>query len=801
MAPSPMSLRRLWQQQKKRYRMDTRKEKFPYGIPGHNLSEIEREIPVEEPPVWPVNDKLKLIGKRVTRIDAIDKVTGKAIYTSDIRLPGMLYAKMLRSNVPHAVITSIDISKAESLPGVHAIYINENTRKEGEEFRNGKYPTVKYVGQPLGGVAAESLEIAKDAISLINVNYEKKPFVIDLEAAMEINAPIVFDEPMMQQEDGGDVGEVHDGSKGEGNVRGPSTSSFFGGPRGNLEEGFKEADVVVERTYRTQVQTHMPLETHGVVVDWRPEMMMVYASTQNTNAVRNEMASVFGLPKSKVRVVCEFMGGGFGAKHSAGSFGPMAANLSKKSGRPVWLMLDRQEEHIAEGNRPNSIQYLKIGAKKDGTLTAIQQRSHGTAGVGLGAGVGRIAQVLYPCPNFATEQYDVLTNAGPGAAWRAPGNVQGAFGLEQAIDELAEKLRMDPLIYRDLIDKSEVRKVERQRGAKLFDWSRRQPAGSGKGVVKKGLGVGQSTWPRFVTLDSSVEVKIYNDGGVEIRSSVQDIGTGTKTILAQVVAEELGLQVKDITVNIGDTFFPVGPGSGGSVVTGSITPPARNAAFEAKRALLKLVAKKWESDSSELFIENGQVGSKKDTNLKMPFKEATQLMRTSQISKIASRSDDYGGFQQPWGLAYGDLGSVQFVEVSVNTDTGFVKVDRVVAAHSCGRPLNIGQLESQINGGIIQGVSYALYENRVMDKGTGHMMNANVDQYKVPFSMEIPEIETLILEEYSALSSTDAYGIGEPANIATAAAVANAVYNAIGVRLYEIPITPSSILKALSKVS
>ncbi len=781
--------------------MDTRKEKFPYGIPGHNLSEIEREIPIEEPPVWPINDKLKIIGKRVTRIDAIDKVTGLAKYTSDIKLPGMLYAKMLRSNVPHAVITSIDISKAESLSGVHAIYLNENTQKEGEQNNNGKYPMVKYVGQPLGGVAAESLEIAKDAISLIKVNYEKKPFVIDLETAMEINAPIVFDEPITKQEDGGDVGEVHDGSKGEGNVRGPSTSSFFGGPRGNLEEGFQAANVVVERTYRTQVQTHMPLETHGVVVDWNSDVMMVYASTQNTNSVRNEMASIFGLPKSKVRVFCDFMGGGFGAKHSAGSFGPMAANLAKKSGRPVWLMMDRKEEHLSEGNRPNSIQYLKIGAKTDGTLTAIQQRSHGTAGVGLGAGVGRIAQILYPCPNFATEQYDVLTNAGPGAAWRAPGNVQGAFGLEQAIDELAEKLGMDPLGYRDLIDKSEVRKVERQRGAKLFDWSRRQPSGSGKGVVKKGLGVGQSTWPRFVTLDSSVEVKIHNDGGVEIRSSVQDIGTGTKTILAQVVAEELGLQVKDITVNIGDTFFPVGPGSGGSVVTGSITPPTRNAAFEAKKALLKLVAKKWETDSSELFIENGQVSSKMDANLKMPFKEATQLMRTSQISKIASRSDDYGGFQQPWGLAYGDLGSVQFAEVSVNTDTGFVKVDRIVAAHSCGRPLNIGQLESQINGGIIQGVSYALYENRVMDKGTGHMMNANVDQYKVPFSMEIPEIEILIVEEYSALSSTDAYGIGEPANIATAAAVANAVYNAIGVRLYEIPITPSSILKALNKVS
>lgn len=213
-----------------------------------------------------------------------------------------------------------------------------------------------------------------------------------------------------------------------------------------------------------------------------------------------------------------------------------------------------------------------------------------------------------------------------------------------------------------------------------------------------------------------------------------------------------------------------------------------------------MVAKKWEKESADIHIEDGTVKHKSDSSLSMTFKEATKLMRTSQISKFASRSDDYGGFQQPWGLAYGDLGSVQFAEVSVNTDTGFVKVDKVVAAHSCGRPLNIGQLESQINGGIIQGVSYALYESRVMDNGTGHMMNAGVDNYKMPFSMEIPEIESIIVEEYSGRSSTDAYGIGEPANIATAAAIANAVYNAIGVRIYEIPITPASILSALNKV-
>lgn len=774
--------------------MEKRKERFPYGIPGHNLTEIEREIYNDEPPAWPVNDQLKHIGKRTKRIDAREKVTGQALYTSDMRLPGMLYAKFLRSNVPNAKITSIDISAASNMPGVRAIEIITN-----ETDGNIEYPEVKFVGQPIAAVAAKTLEQAHDAVRKIKVTYAEKPFVIEIEDALNADAPLVYDEPMGKQTDGGDVGVVHDGSKGKGNLRGPSTSSFYGGPRGDLENGFAEADVIIDRTYRTQVHTHMPLETHGVVVDWKPNEMLVYASTQNTAGVRNEMASYFDLPKSQVRVICQFMGGGFGAKHSAGNFGPMAAKLSKKTGQPVWLMLDRKEEHLAEGNRPSSIHSLKIGAKRDGTLTAIQQKSHGTAGVALGAGVGRVAQILYECPNFSTEQYDVLTNGGPGAAWRAPGNVQGAFGVEQAIDELAEVLKMDPMAMRDKIDKSEVRKVERNRGAAQFGWDRRQKSGSSSGVVKKGMGMAQSCWPRFVTLNSSIEVRMINDGSVEVRGSVQDIGTGTKTILAQVVAEELGLEPGDITVRIGDTLFPDGPGSGGSVVTGSITPPARNAAFEVKQKLFKQVAGKWQVEASMLKAEEGQIFHIEDETKRISFKDALKGMRTGQITATASRSDDYGGFQQPWGLAYGDLGSVQFAEVSVNTDTGFVKVDRIVAAHSCGRPLNMLQLESQVNGGVIQGVSYALFENRVMDKSTGHFMNANVDQYKVPFAMEIPEIEVIIVEEYNAASSTDAYGIAEPANISTAAAIANAVYNAIGVRIYELPITPAKILNALNK--
>jgi xanthine dehydrogenase YagR molybdenum-binding subunit len=775
--------------------MDKRKEMFPHGIPGHNLGEIEREVPNTEPPAWPINKELKVVGKRIRRIDARAKVTGEAKYTSDIQLPGMLYAKMLRANFPHGTITSIDISKAEKLPGVHAIHIFKN-----EDESQGIYPDVKFAGQALGGLAAESLAIAKDAIRLIEVKFKKLPFVINVEDAMKPDAPLVFKQEIEAKEDGGDVGVVHDGSVGSGNLRGPSTASFLGGPRGDLETGFAEADLIIENTYRTQVHTHLPLETHGVVADWRPEELTVYASTQSTKGVRNEIASYFDLPSNKVRVICEFMGGGFGAKHGAGSYGPLAAMLSRETKRPVWLMLDRKEEHLAEGNRPNSIHYLKIGAKNDGSLTAIQQRSHGTAGVTLGAGVGRIVQALYDCPNFATEQYDVLTHAGPGAAWRAPGNVQGAFGLEQAIDELAEALKLDPLAFREKIDSSEVRKVLRERGAKLFEWSKRLAAGSSKTTIKKGVGVAQSTWPRFVVLDSTVEVKMYRDGTVEVRSGVQDIGTGTKTILAQVVAEELGLQVEDITVRIGDTIFPDAPGSGGSIVTGSITPPARNAAFEVKKKLFEQIANMWQTDATLLYVKEGKVLHKEDAEKSISFKQALSRMRTGQITAEASRSDDYGGFQQPWGLAYGDLGSVQFAEVSVDTNTGFVKVDRVVAAHSCGRPLNITQIESQINGGVIQGVSYALYENRVMDSNTGHMVNANVDQYQMPFSMEIPEIKSIIVEEYSARSSTDAYGIGEPANIATAAAVANAVYNAIGVRIKELPITPARILEALNKV-
>ncbi len=762
--------------------MDTKKIKMPFGIAGEKIEEVEREVPVNEPDAWPVNEELKQVGKRVKRLDAEAKVTGSARYTSDIQLPGMLVGKMLTSDRPSASILSIDTSKAENLRGVYGIHIMKN-----EDDQN--FPVVRYAGQPIVAVAALTEEIAEEAVELITVEYEKKPFVVDVEDAMNPESPIVYEAPVEQEaSEGGE--EIEEGLKLVGNVRGPNE----GQPRGDLKQGFDSADVVIEQTYRTQVQTHNTLETHGMIVDWGYDGVTIYASTQGTQGVRDEFADLFDLPKSKVRVIVEYMGGGFGAKHGLGTHGQAAGYLAKKTGRPVKMMATRKEEQTSQGNRPNSIQRLKIGAKKNGELTAIEQEAYGTAGVGLGAGVGGVAQTLYTCPNFRTKQYDVFTHAGPGAAWRAPGAVQGIFGLEQMIDEIAESIEMDPLELRDKTDPSRVRKAAREMGSERFDWSRRKPNGSEDGPVKRGMGMAQSSWWRIYNYNATVEVKLLQDGALEVRSGVQDIGTGTKTILAQVVAEEFGLDTSDVNVRIGDTLFPDAPGSGGSQVTASITPAARNAAYQVKMKLFDHVARMLEVDASTLSMSEGRIVSTEGSK-SIAFREATEELPVSQIVATESRSEEYNGDYLHW-----DLGSAQFVELTVDTETGFIKVDKVVAAHSCGRPLNPLHVDSQINGGIIQGISYALYEDRIMDKNTGHMVNHSLDTYKTTYGADIPDIDIVLMEDYNAKSSTDAYGIGEPSNIATAAAIANAVHNAIGVRIREIPITPDKVLNALKKV-
>jgi xanthine dehydrogenase YagR molybdenum-binding subunit len=787
------------------------KVRLPHGIAGVDLGEIERALPAGEPPPLAANAALAVIGKPAARIDGRAKVTGAARYTADVKLPGMLFARLVRSPHPHARVTSIDTSAAEAHPQVRAVHVIEKIfgsarLRDPSKEPPSKYPIARYVGQPVAAVAATSPAAAEEAARLVKVEWEPLPFVVDLEAARAPDAPLVFPGAADQAGTAGGGGGPQ-GVPQTGNVHGPVEKGFLGPPKGDVAKGLAEADVTVAATFRTQVQTHSALETHGVVADWREDGLTVYASTQGTFSVRDELAEIFGIAKSKIRVVTEFMGGGFGAKFGAGNYGVAAVHLSKKAGAPVRLVLDRHEEHLGVGNRPSSVQTIEIGAKKDGALTAIRLRAYGTAGTGTGAGSGGPAQNMYPAPSLLTEESDVFTHAGPAAAFRAPGHPQGCFALEQAIDELAEKLGMDPLALRDKIDvpheegkmlASAARREERRLGAERIGWKGRHAPGADAGPVKRGIGVAQAVWFRIANLDSACEVRVARDGSVELRSGVQDIGGGIRTALAQVVAEELGLRPADVVVKIGDTAFPIGPASGGSMTTGSITPAARGAAWQVKRQLAEAIAPAYGCAAEEIDFKDGELVPRGTRSGELfTFKGACAQLPQEEISARASRSADYEAGRGR--IAVEALGGVQFAAVAVDVETGVVKVERVVAVHDCGRPVNPLAIESQVNGGVLQGISYALYENRQLDRASGRVLNANLEQYKIAGARETPAIEVILLEQYHARSSTDAAGIGEPATIPTAAAIANAVYNATGARVRELPMTPARVLEALAK--
>jgi xanthine dehydrogenase YagR molybdenum-binding subunit len=778
---------------------------LPVGIVGDAIKQVTRKVPRDEPPPWPANADLHVVGKDVPRMDALDKVTGRARYTFDVQLPGMLYARTLNSTVPHARIKAIDTSQAEKYPGVRAVHVLERLimvaelRDPGEEAKE-PYPVVRFTGQPIAAVAATSTRAAEAALALIRVEYESMPHVTEFEDAMQSSSPPVFPGPTEQQATAGGGGAAK-GLPQKGNLRGPSKA----GSRGEIERGFKEADVVVTGEYRTQVQTHTPLEPHGIVADWRDEELTIYASTQHVMSVRDEAAQIFKLPKEKIRAISDYTGGGFGAKYGIGNYGTLAIHLSRKARAPVRLVLDRREEHVSVGNRPSSLQRLKIGAKRDGSLTAIELHSFGSGGVAAGAGVGMCHHSMYPCPNVSIEHYDVFTNAGPCAAFRGPGQTQGIFALEQAIDAVADRLGIDPIAMRDKIDTRDAddaraRAAERRIGAEKIGWSRRRAPGSDAGPIKRGIGMAQSMWPYIVNSYTTCEIRVSGDGTVDAFCGTQDIGTGTRTVFAQVVAEELGLRAEDVRVHVGDSRLPPGPPSGGSRVTSSLTPAARNAAHAAARDIATRVAPLLNAQADELIFKNGRIERRGDSKTSLGFAEALRRTGIETLVHRADRRDDYEGYARQAGelnISPHAIGGVQFAEICVDTQTGAVTVERMVAVHDCGRPINPKLVESQILGGVIQGVSYALYEERRLDAATGVQLNANIDQYKIVGSRETPQIDVHLIELLGAQSSTDARGVAEPANVATAAAIANAFFNATGKRIYTLPMTPANVLAAL----
>jgi xanthine dehydrogenase YagR molybdenum-binding subunit len=738
------------------------------GLPGA-LTEKKRSVPADEPAPWDGSAKLRVVGQPTPRIDGAEKVTGRARYASDVQLPGMLYAAVVRSPHAHARIEDVDVSAAEKMPGVQATYVVERilgpAQLKLKPTAPGKYPRVRYEGQPVAAVAAQSAAQAEDAARAVVVKYTVLPHVADIDDAQKPGAPLVFEGPVEQAGSAGGGGAAKDLPQ-QGNVRGPLVAERGG----DVEKALAESAVRVDQEYRTEVQTHSAIETHGVVADWRDDGVTIYASTQGIHSVQDEIATLFKLPKSKVRVISEFTGGGFGAKFGAGNHGVIALHLSRKAKRPVRLFLDRRAEHLGVGNRPSSVQRLRIGAAKDGALLALHLTAHGSAGCAAGAGCAGPVKNLYPAKVARSEENDVFLHTGPAAAFRAPGHPQGAFALEQAIDELAEKLGMDPLALRDKNDAHPARREERRLGAEKFDWAKLR-ARRDSGVLRRGVGFAQGLWYNFDGPPSQAEVLIHDDGSIECRSGVADIGGGIRTACAQVVAEVLGVEVKDVSVRIGDTALPEGPPSGGSMTTQLLTPAVRLAAERAK---------------AELHAPDGDLRA-----------AARKLHRT--VRGFASRARDYGGWNDDDKFT-ATIGGAQFVEVEVDTETGIVRVLRALAVHDCGRPVNRLAIESQINGGIIQGVSYALHERRTLDLQTGRMVNPDLEQYRIAGARDVPAIEAVVLDHFRGRSNTDVSGIGEPATVPTCAAIANAVAHAIGARVRSLPLTPARVLAALKGV-
>jgi xanthine dehydrogenase YagR molybdenum-binding subunit len=445
---------------------------------------------------------------------------------------------------------------------------------------------------------------------------------------------------------------------------------------------------------------------------------------------------------------------------------------------------------------------VKLGAKKDGTLTAAHYQSWGSAGVAGGAGTSGPAGALHgKNPNFKAEEWDVFTNAGPAAPLRAPGHSQGAFGIESAMDELADKLGIDPLELRKKNEASPVRMAQYDLGAKAIGWERRNRKagdmatgrlGAALGPRKRGIGMANGNWYVFASENSNAQVRVHRDGSVEVITGCQDIGTGYRTAMMVVAAEELGIEPGDVTLRLGDTQFPEGPGSGGSVTTNSMAPVVRLAASQARSKLLELAAPLLGAKPEELDAAHGKIFLASDKTKAVTFKQAAAKMSGESIDCLVKRPKQYETFR-------GDLAGTQFAEVEVDTETGVVRVVKMVSVNDCGLPVNPLTTQNQVIGAMIQGASWALFENRVLDRNVGTMLNPNLEMYKILAPADMFEAESILTPVANMGNNTSTAGIGEPPIVPTLAAVANAVFNATSARVRELPITPDRVLQALSE--
>lgn len=759
------------------------------------------EVPDRELSPWDITKVFTIVGAAVPRVDAREKVTGQATYTADLSLPGMLHAAFVRSAIAKGHAT-VDLAPALALPGVVDAMSFDDLPEYGKPIKvNGVRlfdPEVSYVGQPLAVVCASSARAAEQAALAVAVEYASHAASITAEQALADGAPLV---------------------RPKGNI---SRSSPDESSRGDTAAGLAESTVVVRARYRTPSALHSALEPAGAVASWSGDRLTIHEGTQGIFRVRDDVASALELPRGSVRVMMDHMGGGFGAKNHAGSHTYAAALLSRRTGRPVRCVLDRRGAQSDTGHRAASTIDVTLGAAADGRLLAIEATAVVNQGVtGWEASVTKVFHELYACANVKTSEVFASTNTQAMAAFRAPGHAEGTFALESAMDELATALGMDPLALRLLNVPDHDQEKSRpysggslracmEKAAERFGWEAARvrsndpvrgetitpeqagggtfPAGGGP-RIRRGIGIAAQAWPAGGGPPAYATVRIHPDGSIDVLTGTQDLGTGARTILAQVAAEALGARLRDVRVILGDTErTPYTGNSWGSMTTPSVAPAVRMAAEHALEHLIQAAAEVLDSDPSGIRVSDGCIH--RPAHAPVPIGDVTRRLGHVTITGQGSR-----GPNTP-GLAFMTFGS-QCAEVEVDTWTGHVRVLRLTAVHDVGRVLNPLLARSQLEGGILQGLGFALFEERLVDPRSGTPLNAGLHDYKVPTMADVPVIDASCLPVVDTNANpVGARGLAEPPLIPTAPAIANAVAHATGIRVRDLPLTPWRVLAA-----
>jgi len=777
---------------------------------------------------WPDPATQPLLGKRISRVDGPSKSSGRAKYTYDYNPQGLLAGKILRCPYAHAKIVSIDTSAAEKMPGVKAI---EVIQKPGAE--------IFWAGDEIVGVAAVDEGTVDDAIRAIKVEYEVLPhFVSDAEPPKNVatdSGPISEDDFQDMEENQVPDEQViaaiqkrgisfkptekdFESMKGMG-VEPPVIAAlrkakYVEAParpkspykktalqtQGEPDKAFASAAAVSEGVYGIPCIVHCCMESHGSASEWPSDNeMVVHISTQNVSGIAPQMAEPLKIPAGNINVLQQNIGGGFGSKFSADRWDINTANLSKKAGgKPVKNMLDRRAEFEVAGMRPSAYARVKIAANKDGKIVAWDSRSWGTGGVG-GGGTPPLPYI-FEIPNQRKQNTAISTNQGSARAWRAPNHPQAAAITMGAVEDLAAKLKMDPLelIQRNLDiagPRKDTYKEEFAIADELMGWKKRwhQRGDTTASNIKHGLGLSMHTWGGRGH-NSNCDFSINPDGSVEIKLGTQDLGTGCLTIITIVAADTLGIPMSDIKVMYGNNRYPQSGGSGGSTTSGGVTSSTRRAAVDARDALFEKVAPALKAKPEELEAVGGKLQVKGDANRSLPWKEACAKMGAVPITVHGKNPDK----DKPPDLTNSGVGGVQMADVSVDIETGIVRVNKMVAVQDCGLVVDVKTAESQVYGALIMGISYALYEEKILDPVTGRVLNPNLEFYRLAGLNDIGELKVHMMTG-KGYDDRGVIGLAEPPVVSPGAAISNAVANAIGVRVPFLPLTPQNVLNALEQ--